>query len=66
MQGAFFLYQSCQRSNNVCSVMSTATAVDYRDEEFARSVASFYVDIDATDLNAMQQDGATAIVDLAG
>ena len=46
--------------------MSTATAVDYRDEDFARTVATFYVDIDAADLNAMQQDGATAIVDLAG
>ena len=46
--------------------MSTATAVDYRDEEFARSVATFFVDMDSPDLNAMQQDGATAIVDLAG
>ena len=46
--------------------MSTATAVDYRDEEFAKSVATYFVDIDAKDLNAMQQDGATAIVDLAG
>jgi hypothetical protein len=46
--------------------MSTATAVDYRDEEFARSVRSFCVDADSPTLNALQQDGATAIVDLAG
>ena len=29
--------------------MSTATAVDYRDEEFAKSVATYFVDIDAKD-----------------
>ena len=46
--------------------MSTATAVDYREEDFAKNVATYFVDIDASDLNAMQQDGATAIVDLAG
>ena len=46
--------------------MSTATAVDYRDEDFARSVHSFFVDADSPTLNALQQDGATAIVDLAG
>ena len=46
--------------------MSTATAVDFRDEDFAHSVQSFRVDIDSETLNAMQQDGATAIVDLAG
>jgi len=46
--------------------MSTATAVDYRDEDFAQSVRSFSVDIDSENLNALQQDGATAIVDLAG
>ena len=46
--------------------MSTATAVDYRDEDFARSVRSFSVDADSPTLNALQQDGATAIVDLAG
>ena len=46
--------------------MSTATAVDYRDEDFARSVHSFSVDADSPTLNALQQDGATAIVDLAG
>ena len=46
--------------------MSTATAVDYRDEDFARSVRSFSVDEDSPTLNALQQDGATAIVDLAG
>lgn len=46
--------------------MSTATAVDYRDEDFARSVRSFSVDADSPTLNAIQQDGATAIVDLAG
>lgn len=46
--------------------MSTATAVDFRDENFEQSVQSFRVDIDSQTLNAMQQDGATAIVDLAG
>jgi hypothetical protein len=46
--------------------VSTATAVDYREEDFAKNVATYFVDIDASDLNAMQQDGATAIVDLAG
>ena len=46
--------------------MSTATAVEYRDEDFAQSVRSFSVDIDSENLNALQQDGATAIVDLAG
>lgn len=46
--------------------MSTATAVDYRDEDFARSVRSFLVDVDSHELNALQQDGATAIIDLAG
>jgi hypothetical protein len=40
--------------------------VDYRDEDFARSVRSFSVDADSPTLNALQQDGATAIVDLAG
>ena len=46
--------------------MSTATAVDFRDDNFEQSVQSFRVDIDSQTLNAMQQDGATAIVDLAG
>ena len=46
--------------------MSTATAVDFRDENFEQSVQSFRVDVDSQTLNAMQQDGATAIVDLAG
>jgi Domain of unknown function (DUF4192) len=46
--------------------MSTATAVDFRDDNFEHSVQSFRVDIDSQTLNAMQQDGATAIVDLAG
>ena len=46
--------------------MSTATAVDYRDEDFAQSVLGFRIDVESESLNAMQQDGATAIVDLAG
>jgi len=46
--------------------MSTATAVDFRDDNFEQSVQSFRDDIDSQTLNAMQQDGATAIVDLAG
>ena len=46
--------------------MSTATAVDFRDDNFEQIVQSFRVDIDSQTLNAMQQDGATAIVDLAG
>jgi hypothetical protein len=46
--------------------MSTAPAVEYRDDEFAQMVQSFFVDIDSDNLNALQQDGATAIVDLAG
>ena len=40
--------------------------MDYRDEDFARSVRSFSVDADSPTLNALQQDDATAIVDLAG
>ena len=46
--------------------MSTATAVDYREEDFAQSVQTFQVDLSSPTLNAEQQDGATAIVDLAG
>jgi hypothetical protein len=46
--------------------MSTATAVDYREEDFAQSVLGFRIDAESETLNAMQQDGATAIVDLAG
>jgi len=46
--------------------MSTATTVDFRDDNFEHSVQSFRVDIDSQTLNDMQQDGATAIVDLAG
>jgi len=34
--------------------MSIATAVDYRDEDFAQSVRSFSVDIDSENLNALQ------------
>ena len=37
--------------------MSTATAVDFRDEDFAQSVLSFRVDSDSQTLNALQQDG---------
>jgi len=46
--------------------MSTASAVDYRDEDFAQSVRSFFVDCESEGLNIMQKDGATAIIDLAG
>ena len=46
--------------------MSTAIAVDYRDDDFAQSVATYFVDCNSEELNTMQQDGATAIIDLAG